>query len=76
MWSKNKNINLGGEKWNIRPNYSKQIHIDEDGGVDLIPNPRTVSVKAVSKNKAKNKKMSQFQPEMQYLFVWFIIISV
>ena len=51
------------------PYYSKQIHIDEDGGVDLIPNPRTVSVKAVSKNKAKNKKMSQFQPEMQYLFV-------
>ena len=23
------------------PYYSKQIRIDEDGGIDLIPNPRT-----------------------------------
>ena len=31
------------------PYYSKQIHIDEEGGVDFIPNPRTVSVNAVSR---------------------------
>ena len=26
------------------PYYSKQIHIDEEGGIDLIPNPRTIRV--------------------------------
>ena len=30
------------------PYYSKQIHIDEDGGIDLIPNPRTIRVSPVS----------------------------
>lgn len=43
------------------PYYSKQIHIDEDGGVDLIPNPRTVSVKAVS-----NKKTYLFSEAVNY----------
>lgn len=33
------------------PYYSKQIHIDEDGGIDLIPNPRTICVNAVSSKK-------------------------
>lgn len=33
------------------PYYSKQIHIDEEGGIDLIPNPRTVCVSPVSSNK-------------------------
>lgn len=33
------------------PYYSKQIHIDEEGGVDLIPNPRTICVSPVSTKK-------------------------
>lgn len=33
------------------PYYSKQIHIDEEGGIDLIPNPRTICVSPVSKKK-------------------------
>ena len=33
------------------PYYSKQIHIDEDGGIDLIPNPRTIRVSVVTKKK-------------------------
>lgn len=33
------------------PYYSKQIHIDEEGGIDLIPNPRTISVSPVSAEK-------------------------
>ena len=33
------------------PYYSKQIHIDEDGGIDLVPNPRTICVSPVSPNK-------------------------
>ena len=30
------------------PYYAKQIKIDEDGGIDLIPNPRPIKVHAVS----------------------------
>ena len=33
------------------PYYSKQIHIDEDGGIDLVPNPRTICVSPVSKKR-------------------------
>lgn len=33
------------------PYYSKQIHIDEEGGIDLVPNPRTVCVSPVSPKK-------------------------
>ena len=33
------------------PYYSKQIHIDEAGGIDLVPNPRTISVSPVSAKK-------------------------
>ena len=33
------------------PYYSKQIHIDEEGGIDLVPNPRTICVSLVSKKK-------------------------
>ncbi len=33
------------------PYYSKQIHIDEEGGVNLVPNPRTISVSAVSSQR-------------------------
>ena len=33
------------------PYYSKQIHIDEDGGIDLVPNPRTICVSPVSPQK-------------------------
>ena len=33
------------------PYYAKQIHIDEDGGIDLVPNPRTIRVSPVSKKK-------------------------
>ena len=33
------------------PYYSKQIHIDEEGGIDLIPNPRTICVSPVSTKK-------------------------
>ena len=31
--------------------YSKQIHIDEDGGIDLIPNPRPIRVNPVSSGR-------------------------
>ena len=43
------------------PYYSKQIHIDEEGGVDLIPNPRTICVSPVSK-----KKTYLFSVEVNY----------
>ena len=33
------------------PYYSKQIHIDEEGGIDLVPNPRTICVSPVSTKK-------------------------
>ena len=33
------------------PYYAKQIRIDEEGGIDLVPNPRTISVSAVSSAK-------------------------
>ena len=33
------------------PYYFKQIHIDEEGGIDLIPNPRPISVNSVSSKK-------------------------
>lgn len=33
------------------PYYSKQIRIDEDGGIDFIPNPRPITVSAVSSKK-------------------------
>lgn len=33
------------------PYYSKQIHIDEDGGIDLIPNPRPIRVNPVSSGR-------------------------
>lgn len=45
-------LKLAAEKAFERfPYYSKQIHIDEDGGIDLIPNPRTICVSAVSTKK-------------------------
>ncbi len=44
------------------PYYSKQIHIDEDGGIDLIPNPRTVRVNPVS----KRKRTYLFSEEVNY----------
>ena len=43
------------------PYYSKQILIDEDGGIDLIPNPRTIKVNPVSK-----KKTYLFSKEVNY----------
>jgi hypothetical protein len=43
------------------PYYSKQIRIDEEGGIDLIPNPRTVSVTPVSK-----KRTYLFSEEVNY----------
>lgn len=43
------------------PYYSKQIHIDKDGGVDLIHNPRTICVSAVS-----SKKTYLFSKEVNY----------
>ena len=43
------------------PYYSKQIHIDEEGGVELIPNPRTVCVHPVS-----SKKTYLFSKEVNY----------
>ena len=33
------------------PYYAKQIKIDEDGGIDLIPNPRPIKVHAVSSKR-------------------------
>lgn len=33
------------------PYYSKQIRIDQDGGIDLVPNPRPICVSAVSAKK-------------------------
>ena len=33
------------------PYYSKQIRIDGDGGIDLIPNPRTIRVSEVSSQR-------------------------
>lgn len=37
--------------WTRFPYYSKQICIDEDGGIDLVPNPRTICVKPVSSKR-------------------------
>ena len=45
------------------PYYSKQIRIDEEGGIDLIPNPRTVSVAPVSKKRTYLfSKQVNYQP--------------
>lgn len=43
------------------PYYSKQIHLDEEGGIDFIPNPRTICVNPVSK-----KKTYLFSEEVNY----------
>ena len=43
------------------PYYHKQIHIDEDGGVDLINNPRPISV-----NKVSSKKTYLFSESVNY----------
>ena len=43
------------------PYYSKQIHIDENGGIDLIPNPRTIRVNPVSA-----KRTYLFSKEVNY----------
>ena len=43
------------------PYYSKQIHIDEEGGVDLIPNPRTICV-----NPVNSQKTYLFSKEVNY----------
>ena len=43
------------------PYYSKQIHIDDDGGIDLIHNPRTISVNPVSA-----KRTYLFSKEVNY----------
>lgn len=55
-------LRTGAEKAFCRfPYYSKQIHIDEEGGIDLIPNPRTIRVSAVS-----DKKTYLFSKEVNY----------
>ena len=55
-------LRIAAEKAFARfPYYSKQIRIDADGGIDLIPNPRTVSVSAVS-----SKKTYLFSKEVNY----------
>ena len=43
------------------PYYSKQIHIDDDGGIDLIPNPRSIRVNPVSA-----KRTYLFSKEVNY----------
>ena len=43
------------------PYYSKQIRIDEEGGIDLIPNPRTIRVSPVSE-----KRTYLFSEEVNY----------
>jgi hypothetical protein len=43
------------------PYYSKQIHIDEEGGIDFVPNPRTICVSPVS-----NKKTYLFSEAVNY----------
>ena len=43
------------------PYYSKQIRIDEDGGIDLIPNPRPIRVNPVS-----TKRTYLFSEEVNY----------
>ena len=43
------------------PYYSKQIHIDEAGGIDLVPNPRTIRVHPVSA-----KRTYLFSEEVNY----------
>lgn len=43
------------------PYYSKQIYIDKDGGINLVPNPRTIRVSAVSK-----KRTYLFSEEVNY----------
>lgn len=55
-------LKLAAEKAFSRfPYYSKQIHIDEDGGIDLVPNPRTIAVNPVS-----SKKTYLFSKEVNY----------
>ena len=55
-------LTLAAEKAFTRfPYYSKQIFIDENGGIDLIPNPRTIKVNPVSK-----KKTYLFSKEVNY----------
>ena len=45
-------LKIAAEKAFTRfPYYSKQIHIDEEGGVDLVPNPRTICVSPVTAKK-------------------------
>ena len=45
-------LKTAAEKAFLRfPYYSKQIRIDEDGGIDLISNPRTVRVNPVSEKR-------------------------
>lgn len=44
------------------PYYHKQIFIDQDGGIDLIPNPRPIRVNPVSK-----KHPTLFSQEANYL---------
>ena len=57
-----KALTIAAEKAFTRfPYYSKQIHIDEDGGIDLIPNPRTIRVSAVS-----SKRIQLFSEEVNY----------
>ena len=43
------------------PYYSKQISIDNDGGINFISNPRTISV-----NKVSNKPTYLFSKEVNY----------
>mgnify|MGYP003307667238 CR=1 FL=1 len=55
-------LTLAAEKAFTRfPYYSKQIFIDENGGIDLIQNPRTIKVNPVSK-----KKTYLFSKEVNY----------
>lgn len=55
-------LKMAAEKAFLRfPYYSKQIQIDEEGGIDLIPNPRTISVSPVS-----SKKTYLFSKEVNY----------
>ena len=43
------------------PYYSKQIRIDEDGGIDFIPNPRPIKVSPVS-----SKRTYLFSEDVNY----------
>ena len=55
-------LTAAAEKAFVRfPYYSKQIKIDEEGGIDLIPNPRTICVSPVS-----SKRTYLFSKEVNY----------